>query len=138
MTAYERWLRIVLRVGGVAACVAVAAVVVPRSWIALAHQELGLGEFPSQPVAEYLARSLSGLYAFFGGLCLVVSFDLHRHAPTITYIGAAHVVFGPAIAVIDLTAGMPAWWACAEALGAALFGLAILLLQQKAKPVSEL
>jgi len=137
MTAYERWLRIVLRVGGAAACLAIVAVVAPQEWLALCHQRLGLGQFPDQPVATYLARSLSGLYAFFGGLCLLVSFDVRRHAPTITYIGAAHVVFGPAIAVIDLTAGMPTWWAWAEALSAALFGLAILLLQYQAKPALE-
>jgi hypothetical protein len=134
----ERWLRILLRVGGAAACLALVAVVMPRGWMEACHKWLGLGPFPDAPIVEYLARSLSGFYAFFGGLCLLVSFDVRRHAPTITYLAVAQIVFAAALLAIDIGAGLPWYWAASEAPPGALFGAAILALQAvmrgKARP----
>ena len=39
----------------------------PRAWIVAGHRWLGWGPFPDGPVAEYLARSVSALSAFYGG-----------------------------------------------------------------------
>ena len=129
---YAGWLKWLLRLGGGVSCLALPAVFLPLSWMAACHEWLGLGTLPAGPIVPYLARSLSAFYAFFGGLCIVVSFDLRRHRATITYIGVTHVVFAAALAVIDLTAPLPWYWIAAEAPAALAFGTGILLLQGRA------
>ena len=57
---------------------ALVPVVMPWSWMAATHRWLGLGEMPTTPVVEYLARSLSAFYALVGALCLAMASDL-RH-----------------------------------------------------------
>jgi formate hydrogenlyase subunit 3/multisubunit Na+/H+ antiporter MnhD subunit len=127
----ERWLRILLRVAGATSCLALAAVVMPRAWMAACHEWLGLGELPAGAIVEYLARSLSAFYAFFGGLCLLVSFDVRRHAPTITFLGVTHLVFALALLGIDIAADLPWYWTAAEVPPPAAFGAAVLALQAR-------
>ena len=74
--ADHRPLIILLRVVGVAACAAIIASVMPTTWMATTHKWLGLGDFPDTPITQYLARSVSVLYAIFGGLLIVVSTDV--------------------------------------------------------------
>ena len=66
MTKSDKVLVILLRFGGVIALFALVAVFMPLSWMAATHRWLGLGEMPTGPVVEYLARSLSAFYAFLG------------------------------------------------------------------------
>ena len=61
MTASERWLQLLLRLGGVLTGSAVVAVFLPTETMVSIHQQLGLGEFPVAPITEYLTRSLSAL-----------------------------------------------------------------------------
>ena len=86
----------------------------PWSWMAATHRWLGLGELPSAPVVEYLARSISAFYAMFGALCLVVAADVERYRPVAWFLGAAQVAMGIAFVGIDLAAGMPSWWTAWE------------------------
>ncbi|HUU23700.1 MAG TPA: hypothetical protein VM389_14295 [Phycisphaerae bacterium] len=130
---YDLWLKWLLRLGGGVSCLALPAVFLPLSWMAACHEWLGLGPLPQGAIVPYLARSLSAFYAFFGGLCVLVSFDVRRHRPTITYIAVTHVAFAAGVAVIDLTAGLPWYWIAAEAPAALAFGAAILLLQAAAR-----
>ena len=76
MTKSDKALVILLRFVGVGALFALVAVFMPFSWMAATHRWLGLGEMPTGPVVEYLARSLSAFYAVMGALCLVVAADL--------------------------------------------------------------
>lgn len=133
----EKWLKILLRAAGATACLALVAVVMPRAWMAACHEWLGLGEFPAGAIVEYLARSLSAFYAFFGGLCLLVSFDVRRHAVTITYLGVTHVVFAGVLLAVDLAAGLPWYWTAGEAPPAVLLGAAILALQARMRAKSQ-
>jgi len=64
--ASVRPLRVALRVLGVTDTLAFIAVVMPTTWIQWGHQWSGLGEFPDAPIAGYLARSASALYALHG------------------------------------------------------------------------
>ncbi|KPK78880.1 MAG: hypothetical protein AMJ81_14620 [Phycisphaerae bacterium SM23_33] len=134
----ERWLKTLLRLEGGVTCLALVAVVMPRAWMAACHAWLGLGAFPEAPIAEYLARSLSGFYAFFGGLCLVASSDVRRHAPTVTYLGVAQIVLALVLLVVDVAAGLPWYWAAADAPPPALFGAGILALQAGMRVKSQL
>jgi hypothetical protein len=126
----ERWLAILLRVSGTITLTAVVAVLMPRGWMAATHLWLNLGTFPEGPIVEYLARSLSAFYAMFGGMLIVVSFDVRRHARVIAYFAAVMIAFGATMCVIDTLIGMPSYWRTMEGIMPALFGVAILLLQR--------
>jgi hypothetical protein len=69
MRKADKVLAILLRSLGVSALFALVAVFMPMSWMAATHRWLGLGEMPTAPVVEYLARSVSAFYALFGALC---------------------------------------------------------------------
>ena len=50
--------------------------------------------FPDAPFTQYLARSISALYAILGGLAMVVSTALQRYAPIIRFFAYVTLVFG--------------------------------------------
>ena len=114
-----------LRIGGSVTLLALLAVVMPVDWMAGTHRRLGLGEFPSSTIVDYLTRSVSMLYAIHGGLLLVVSTNVRRYAGMVTYLAAVNVIFGAALIGIDLHAGMPTFWTLSE--GPPLFVIGILM-----------
>jgi hypothetical protein len=132
MVKTARDLALVLRVIGVVDLLALAAVVVPGRWLALAHAWLGLGEMPAAPIVGYLARSASVLYALHGGLILFISFDVPRYWPLITFLGACAFAHGAVLVAVDLAEGMPVWWAWVEGLGYLALGTLVLGLQRMA------
>jgi hypothetical protein len=129
MRRTDKWLVILLRFVGVTALFALVAVFMPMSWMTAAHRWSGLGEMPTAPVVEYLARSLSAFYALFGALCLVVAADLERYRPVVQFLGVVFAAMSVLLLGIDLAAGMPWWWSAFEGprgmvLGALMFALA--------------
>ena len=129
MLTRTRLLVILLRLFGATALFALPAVFMPFSWMMELHQWLGVGEMPTAPVVEYLARSVSAFYAFFGGLCLVIAGDPDRHRPVIRFLGIALALMGTVITGVDWFAGMPLWWTVIEGprwivVGAVIFWLA--------------
>ena len=124
----HRVLIILLRVGGVLACTAIIASVMPTTWIAATHRWLGLGDFPDAPITQYLARSLSAFYAMHGALALFLSRDVVRFAPVIRCWGAMLMAMGCVLLATDLSAGLPIWWTIAEAPFALVFGAALVWL----------
>lgn len=133
MSKAERALIIVLRAVGVVCLLATFAVVMPRAWMAAIHEWVGLGRFPDAPIAEYLARSASALYAFHGGLFLLISMDVRRYAAVLTYAAIAAIVFGPTLLVVGLSAGMPLHWTLQEGPFVLALGVCLLGLQARAK-----
>jgi hypothetical protein len=129
----ERLLVLLLRMVGAMECLALLPAVMPRSWMALVHELIGLGPFPGGPVPEYLARSLSALYAANGGLALVVSTDVRRYAALVTYSAAAAMAVGLLLLGTDLSVGMPWWWTLGEGPFLIAFGALLLILQRKAR-----
>src|SRR5262249_9775323 len=107
MTRADKALVLLLRFLGVTALFAVVTVFMPVSWMAATHRWLGLGEMPTAPVVEYLARSVSACYAVLGALCLVMAADLERYRPLVRFLGAAQAVVGVVAISVDLAAGMP-------------------------------
>jgi hypothetical protein len=129
VTKGDRALVILLRLLGVTALFGLLAVVLPESWMAATHRWLGLGEMPTAPVVEYLARSLSAFYALLGALCLVMASDLDRYRPLVRFFGVAFALLGIVVTGVDLVAGMPWWWTAMEgpralAVGALIYFLA--------------
>src|SRR5207253_777590 len=82
----------------------------------------GLGEMPTGPVVEYLARSLSAFYALVGALCLVVATDLERYRPLVRFLGVAFALMSVVLLDVDLAAGMPWWWSASEGPGGVVLG----------------
>jgi hypothetical protein len=105
---------ILLRFLGVTALFALVAVFMPFSWMAATHRWLGLGEMPTGPIVEYLARSLSGFYAFFGALCLAMAADVERYRRLVQFLGAAIAVMSVVVFGIDWSINMPWWWTAFE------------------------
>jgi hypothetical protein len=107
-------LAVLLRVLGIAGLFALVAVVMPMSWMVQTHRWLGLGEMPSDPVVEYLARSVSIAYALFGAVFLVLAADLQRYRPLVRWLGALVALLGAVLLGVDVRAGMPTWWIAVE------------------------
>ena len=107
MTKADKVLVVLLRFVGVTALFALVPMFMPISWIASTHRWLGLGEMPTGPVVEYLARSLSAFYAIMGALCLVLTTDLERYRPLVLFLGVAFALMSLVVLGVDLAAGMP-------------------------------
>jgi hypothetical protein len=128
MNRSERILQIVLRIGGITMLTAFFAIFLPVRWMATTHEWLGLGAFPEAPIVDYLARSASLLYAWHGGMLLVISTDVRRFRPLLRYIAITTVVCGLLLVGIDLHAGLPSYWTLWEGPPIALIGLVLIAL----------
>lgn len=120
-----------LRLGGVITGMAFFTMFLPEDWMASAHEDLGLGDFPASPLTDYLTRSLSAMYAVHGGLLLVLSADVQRYRPVVVYVGWATVLLGAALTAIDLHAPMPRWWTLSEGPWVVVAGVLIIWLSRK-------
>ena len=128
MTKSERALVWILRILGGMALLATIAALMPYSWMQITHRFLGMGEMPDAPVVEYLARSTSAFYAFHGALAVLISFNVRRYKRIIVLFGWFAVVFGIGIFIVDVLAGMPAFWIASEGPFVVPVGIAILCL----------
>jgi hypothetical protein len=140
--ATEYWLAVLLRVIGGVCLLALVPLWMPRGWIVAAHRRLDCGPFPDSAVAEYLARSVSGLSAFYGGLLFVLSTDVRRYAPVIRYQAAAILLLSASGVVVGSWAGMPLWFAGGDAVACWTYGIAMMLLvrgveRSNAEPSAE-
>jgi hypothetical protein len=130
MTKADKVLVILLRyLLGIPGLFALVGVFMPLSWMVATHRWLGLGEMPTGPVVEYLARSVSAFYALLGALFLVMASDLERYRPQVRFFGVAFAPLGIIFTGVDLLAGMPWWWTAFEGpsglpVGALVFYLA--------------
>ena len=124
----ESWLKLLLRSLGAICVVAVVPLFMPRHWIDSGHQFLGLGLFPKAPIAEYLARSVSGLCTFYGGLLLILSRDVQRFVSIIKYQAIAIMLLSAAGVFLGVGAGLPAVYMIADAVGCWIFLVPILIL----------
>ncbi|HQR07268.1 MAG TPA: hypothetical protein PLN21_10625 [Gemmatales bacterium] len=66
----KKLLIILLRACGLIDFLALAFALIPFSWIISLHGQLGMGPFPEETVALYLARSSSLMYALHGVLLI--------------------------------------------------------------------
>lgn len=119
-----------LRLLGTIDMLAVAAVVMPAAWMQFAHEAAGLGEFPQAPIAGYLARSASALYALHGLIVFKMSYQVVRYWQLIRFMATMALFHGLIMLFIDLTEGMPLWWTILEGPAFSFTGGGVLLAQQ--------
>lgn len=122
-------LALLLRAFGVFDLLALVAVAMPMASIAAAHERLGLGSLPIEPIVLYLARSASAVYALHGATILYVSFDVLRYDRLIRFLSLAAIFHGSLIVAIDLASGMPLWWTIVEGPCFAATGIAVLIVR---------
>jgi hypothetical protein len=126
MTA-DRFLFWLLRFNAAVLCLAAPCALLPFAWMDSVHRELlGLGSLPDVPITRYMARSLSLVYASFGAVLWFATLDWERYRAAAPFIAWLHIVFGAAMILVDLDAGMPWWWTAAE--GPPLIGLGFVML----------
>jgi len=111
---HEKILIWILRIGGVLLVLAFPAALLPASTMAEIHAWLDLGNFPDQPITDYMARSLSLLYGFHGVLLLIISVDVRHFRKLIGWMAWLTMGLGLALLAVDLHAGMPASWTWSE------------------------
>lgn len=111
----DRALALLLRLIGAALLLALLAVVLPFPAMDAIHRDaLGLGPLPDGVIVQYLSRTVSLLYAVHGAVMVYVSFDVPRYRPLIVVLGVLNGLFGASAFAVDLTFGMPLWWAAWE------------------------
>lgn len=125
-----RWLTLILKVIGGVTMLAFAAAVMPQAWIVSIGERLGFAPFPDAPLTHYLARNLSLMYGFVGGLIWWIASDLARYRSLVSPLAVAVVLFGLSQAVVDTQAGMPIWWIAYESVSTILGGVMLLLLDR--------
>ena len=128
MTRADEALLLLLRFMSVGSLFALVAVLMPFSWMVATHRWPGLGETPTGPVIEYLARSLSAFYALFGALFPVLASDLERYRPVVRFLGVALALGGLVLLGVALGAGMPWWWSVFEGPGGVVCGALMFVL----------
>ena len=132
LTRSERYLQILLRVTALVMLTAIVAVYMPRSWMAYVHERIGLGEFPSAVIAEYLARQTSFLYATLGGLFLLAAADVRRYEHLITYLAIA-LIINAITTFLFFMHGLPWYGLAGDLISAAGFVAITLALQHRAR-----
>lgn len=131
----DRWnrrLQLWLRFCAGAMGLAFLAAFLPTAWMLRSSTMLGIEPLPDLPLFQYLARSLSLLYALYGSLMWVTASDPRRFAPVVTYMAVGDVLFGTLVGALDLYVGMPVWWALTDFSMATTGGLVTLFLQRRA------
>jgi hypothetical protein len=124
----ESSLKLLLRFLGGICLIALVPLLMPRHWLDSGRQFLGLGPFPTAPIAEYLARSVSALCSFYGGLLLLLSCDVHRFVAIIKYQAIAIMLLSLLGVFLGGQAGVPILFVAGDALGCWIFLLPILIL----------
>jgi hypothetical protein len=127
----QQMLKWLLRLAGIVEMLAFIAVVMPRSWMEVSHEWLGMGEMPGGPLIMFMIRQASYSYGMHGLSLWILSLDVNRFHPLVVFNGIAFLLAGPVFFVIDYSSGMPLWWTVEDSLGCGLFGAGILWLSRK-------
>jgi len=122
----ERIQKIVLRLAGAVEILAFFAVVMPRSWMEISHEWIGLGLMPHGPVLMFLIRQASFTYGMHGISLWVLASDVRRFRPLIILNGIAYLIAAPVFAAIDYSTGMPHWWTIGDFVGCGGLGAVLL------------
>ncbi|HEY0763576.1 MAG TPA: hypothetical protein VGD61_14485 [Pyrinomonadaceae bacterium] len=120
-----------LRLAGATEVLAFIAVVMPRSWMEIANTSIGLGPMPDGPLLMFMIRQASYTYGVHGLSLWLIASDVERFRSFVVFNGIAFLLAAPVFFLIDLTSGMPWWWAVSDPGSCGLFGAALLWLSRR-------
>jgi hypothetical protein len=118
--------KVVLRLAGVFEMLAFFAVIMPRSWMEISHEWLGLGQMPHGSVLMFLIRQASYTYGMHGISLWILARDVKRFRPLIILNGISYLLAAAVFWAIDYTSGMPLWWTIGDCAGCGLLGAGLL------------
>lgn len=124
----KRLLVWLLRVVGAVEILAFVAVVMPRSWMEISHEWLGMGVMPEGPLVMFMIRQASYAYGMHGISMFVIASDVARFRPLVILNGISFLLAAPVFFLIDYTSGVPFWWTINDTLTCAFLGVAFLAL----------
>lgn len=124
----KRLLVWLLRVVGAVEILAFIAVVMPRSWMEISHEWLGMGVMPDGPLVMFMIRQASYAYGMHGISMFVIASNVVRFRPFVILNGISFLLAAPVFFLIDYTSGIPFWWTINDTLTCAFFGVALLAL----------
>ena len=127
----QRMSAFLLRLAGSVELLAFLAVVMPRSWMEIAHTWLGLGEMPNGAIIMFMIRQASYTYGMHGVSLWVIASDVERFRLLIILNAISFLIAAPVFFLIDQTSGMPFWWTLGDTFGCGSFGAALLWLSRR-------
>ena len=133
MRITDRGVAVALRLFGAVDLLALGAAAMPFAWMEETHARLGFGVLPHGPVVEYLARHVSLWYAVHAATLLYLSTDVARYRPVIRFLAWLGLAFVACLAAVNLTSGLPAWWAAAQLAGGGFGCVVVLVLLSASK-----
>lgn len=105
----------------------------PVEWHASTHRALGLGAFPEPPIAEYLARGMSAMCAFYGLLLLVMATDVRAYRRLIIAQAVILMAIATVSTVVLLQSAMPRWWIYGDFVAVLVYSLGVLALTWRSR-----
>ncbi|HEY5403048.1 MAG TPA: hypothetical protein VIK24_09265 [Pyrinomonadaceae bacterium] len=127
----QRMSAFLLRLAGSVELLAFLAVVMPRSWMEIAHTWLGLGEMPNGAIIMFMIRQASYTYGMHGVSLWVIASNVERFRLLIILNAISFLIAAPVFFLIDQTSGMPFWWTLGDTFGCGSFGAALLWLSRR-------
>jgi len=127
----QRMSAFLLRLAGSVELFAFLAVVMPRSWMEIAHTWLGLGEMPNGAIIMFMIRQASYTYGMHGVSLWVIASNVERFRLLIIFNAISFLIAAPVFFLIDQTSGMPFWWTLGDTFGCGSFGAALLWLSRR-------
>ena len=88
----QAWL---LRLSGTVEMLAFFSVVMPRSWMEIAHAWVGLGQMPGGPIIMFMIRQASYTYGVHGLSLWVIASNVERFRVLVIFNGFAYLLAAP-------------------------------------------
>ncbi len=85
----------------------------------------------------FMIRQASYTYGVHGLSLWLIASDVKRFHPFVVFNAIAFLLAAPVFLLIDLTSGMPWWWAAGDPVSCGLFGAALLSLSYKTAETAQ-
>lgn len=121
-----RMQRILLWISAIFAFTGLPAIVFPALAIEKLSWIIGFGQPPNAPMLFYVTGGGAYLYVAVGVLTVVIVRDVVRYRPLVLANGWIYLVGCPGFLWINLTAGLPWWWAALDSVSCLVIGVLLL------------
>lgn len=130
-----RGLKICLWVGGILCIICVLGVFLPMATLESLAKFFGAEtpDFSDSPVFEYIVRVMLATYACIGVFLIILATNPAKYRAMVTFTGVASILLGIVCAITGLVVEMPVEWFLGDCLPCIVFGILVLIFQQKAK-----